>query len=177
MKLEGMKLTGVMKKINRAMNQLPNAAGTKRGLVFISYSSTDEATVVRLDSTLAEAGMTPWWARHLQGGERFGKVIIEAIDAACAAVVVWSASSVQSAWVLAEATRAFEQGKLVPVRFGDLHPMDIPPPFTTLHTLLLEDRAGLIQAIERQIEAQSSGVGGVPATAAPNGSAVLPAQG
>jgi hypothetical protein len=177
MRLEAMKLTGVMKKINRAMNQLPNAAATKRGLVFISYSSADEATVVRLDTAIAEAGLTPWWARHLQGGERFGKVIIEAIDAACAAVVVWSAASVQSAWVLAEATRAFEQGKLVPVRFGDLHPMDIPPPFTTLHTLLLEDRAGLIQAIERQIEARSRGAGSVPAAVALNNSAALPAQG
>jgi hypothetical protein len=177
MKSEGRKLTGVMKRINRAMNQLPNAAQTKRGLVFISYSSTDEATVVRLDTTLAEAGMTPWWARHLQGGERFGKAIIEAIDAACAAVVVWSAASVQSAWVLAEATRAFEQGKLVPVRFADLHPMDIPPPFTTLHTLLLEDQAGLIQAIERQIDTRSRGVGGVPARVALNNSLAPPVQG
>jgi hypothetical protein len=177
MKLEAMKLTGVMKKINRAMNQLPNAAQSKRGLVFISYSSTDEATVVRLDTTLAEAGMTPWWARHLQGGERFGKAIIEAIDAACAAVVVWSQTSVQSAWVLAEATRAFEQGKLVPVRFADLHPMDIPPPFTTLHTLLLEDRAGLIQAIERQIGTHARGVGGVPATVTLNNTAAPPTQG
>jgi hypothetical protein len=144
-------------------------------LVFISYSSADEATVVRLDAALGEAGLTPWWARHLQGGERFGKAIIEAIDAAAAAVVIWSAASVQSAWVVAEATRAFEQGKLVPVRFGDLHPADIPPPFATLHTLLLEDRAGLIHAIERQIEVRARGAGGVPAPAGLNNS-VAPAS-
>jgi hypothetical protein len=55
--------------------------------------------------------------------------------------------------------------------------MDIPPPFTTLHTLLLEDRVGLIQAIERLIEAHSRGVGGVPATVALNNSVAPPVQG
>jgi hypothetical protein len=173
-----MSLTDVMHKINKAINQQTQGATTgARGLVFISYSSVDEATVVRLDAALGEAGLTPWWARHLQGGERFGKAIIEAIDAACTAVVIWSAASVQSAWVLAEATRAFEQGKLVPVRFGDLHPADIPPPFATLHTLLLEDRTGLIQAIERQIEARSRGAVGVPTTVALSNSVAVPSQG
>ncbi len=149
-----MRLTAVMHKINKTINQQPQAAASARGSVFISYSSVDEAAVPSIAAALQEAGMAPWWARHLQGGERFGKAIIDAIDAAGAAVVIWSAASVQSAWVLAEATRAFEQGKLVPIRFGNLHPIDIPPPVNTLHTLLLDDKAGLIQAIERQIDAR-----------------------
>jgi hypothetical protein len=156
-----MKLTGVMQKINRTINQLPQAVSGARGSVFISYSSVDEATVEQLSTLLRSAGMAPWWARHLQGGERFGKAIIEAIDAAIAAVVLWSAASVESAWVIAEATRAFEQGKLVPVRFGNLHPMDIPPPFTTLHTLLLDDQAGLMRVLECRFDARSAGGRGV----------------
>jgi hypothetical protein len=152
-----MKLTGVMQKINRTINQQPQAVSGARGSVFISYSSVDEATVEQLSTLLRGAGMAPWWARHLQGGERFGKAIIEAIDAAIAAVVLWSPASVESAWVIAEATRAFEQGKLVPVRFGNLHPIDIPPPFGTLHTLPLEDQAGLMQVLERRFDARSLG--------------------
>jgi hypothetical protein len=109
--------------------------------------------------------MAPWWARHLQGGERFGKAIIEAIDGAIAAIVLWSSASVESDWVIAEATRAFEQGKLVPVRFGNLHPMDIPPPFTTLHTLPLEDQAGLVRVLERRFDARSHGGRGILAAA------------
>jgi hypothetical protein len=160
-----MKLTGVMQKINRTINQQPQAVPGARGSVFISYSSVDEATVEQLSALLRGAGMAPWWAKHLQGGERFGKAIIEAIDGAIAAVVLWSAASVESAWVIAEATRAFEQGKLVPVRFGNLHPMDIPPPFTTLHTLPLEDQAGLVRVLERRFDARSHGERGIHAAA------------
>jgi hypothetical protein len=160
-----MKLTGVMQKINRTINQLPQAVSGARGSVFISYSSVDEATVEQLSTLLRAAGMAPWWARHLQGGERFGKAIIEAIDAAIAAVVLWSAASVESAWVIAEATRAFEQGKLVPVRFGNLHPIDIPPPFSTLHTLPLDDQAGLMRVLECRFDARSHGGRGILAAA------------
>ena len=156
-----MKLTGVMQKINRTINQQPQAVSGARGSVFISYSSVDEAMVEQLSTLLRGAGMAPWWARHLQGGERFGKAIIEAIDAAIAAVVLWSPASVESAWVIAEATRAFEQGKVVPVRFANLHPIDIPPPFNTLHTLPLDDQAGLMRVLERRFDAWSSGGRGV----------------
>ena len=90
-----MKLTGVMQKINRTINQQPQAVPGARGSVFISYSSVDEATVEQLSALLRGAGMAPWWAKHLQGGERFGKAIIEAIDGAIAAVVLWSAASVE----------------------------------------------------------------------------------
>ena len=90
-----MKLTGVMQKINRTINQQPQAVPGARGSVFISYSSVDEATVEQLSALLRGAGMAPWWARHLQGGERFGKAIIEAIDGAIAAVVLWSSASVE----------------------------------------------------------------------------------
>ncbi len=95
----------------------------------------------------------PSWRRALW------KAITEAIDAANAVVVLWSAASVRSAWVEAEATRAFEQGKLVPLRFSNLHPNDIPPPFNTLHTLLLDDQAGLIQALERLVDANRRPMG------------------
>ena len=54
-----MKLTGVMQKINRTINQQPQAVPGARGSVFISYSSVDEATVEQLSALLRGAGMAP----------------------------------------------------------------------------------------------------------------------
>lgn len=151
-----MSLTQVMHKINATLNRQP-CIGTRPCSVFISYASAEAATAAELAVFLEAAGCAPWWSQHLRAGEHFRDAIIEALDAADAAVVVWSAASIRSRWVEAEATRAAEQGKLVPVRFADLDPKAIPPPFGTFHTLLLDDRAGMMHAIKRLAAAQPIG--------------------
>jgi hypothetical protein len=152
-----MKLTEAMHKINAAINRQPPAPEVRRRSVFVSYESTDRGTAAELVAGLEAAGFAPWWAGALAGGEHFRDAIVRALDAAHAAVVIWSAASVRSVWVEAEAARAFEQHKLVPVRLGDLDLRVIPPPFGALHTLSLEDRTGLIRAIERVAAAESRG--------------------
>ena len=146
-----MKLTTAMHKINAAINRQAPAAEAPRRSVFVSYESTDAATAGELVATLEAAGFAPWWAGNLRGGEHASDAIAKALEAADAVVVLWSATSIRSVWVEAEAKRAFDERKLVPVRFGNIEPRQIPPPFGTLHTLSLSDRAGLFQAIERVI--------------------------
>jgi len=46
-----------------------------------------------------------WWDRALASGDRFRPEITAALDAARAAVVVWTDGSVDSDWVYAEADR------------------------------------------------------------------------
>lgn len=146
-----MKLTTAMHKINAAINRRPPAAEVRRRSVFVSYESTDAAVAADLVAALEAAGFAPWWAGNLRGGEHASDAIARALDAADAVVVLWSATSIRSVWVEAEAKRALDARKLVPVRFASIDPRQIPPPFGALHTLALDDRAGLFQAIGRVI--------------------------
>jgi len=143
-----MKLTSTMHKINAAINRQAPAAEPRKRSVFVSYESSDAATAADLVAALEAAGFSPWWAGNLRGGEHASDIIARELDAADAVVVLWSATSIRSVWVEAEAKRGLDARKLVPVRFGTIEPKQIPPPFGTLHTLSLDDRAGLFEAIE-----------------------------
>lgn len=144
-----MKLTTAMHKINAAINRRPPAAEPRKRCVFVSYESTNATAAADLVAALEAAGFTPWWAGNLRGGEHSSNVIARQLEAADAVVVLWSATSIRSVWVEAEAKRALDARKLVPVRFANIEPRQIPPPFGALHTLPIDDRAGLFQAIER----------------------------
>lgn len=145
-----MPLTQAMRRINAAVNRQPSgtpAAGRCR--VFVSYSTADTERAGALVADLEDVGLAPWWAELLVGGEEFRHVITEKLDEADAVVVLWSMDSVRSGWVEAEAKRALEQRKLVPVRFPRLSPNDIPPPYSALQTLLVDDLDGIRHAVER----------------------------
>ncbi len=60
-----------------------------------------------------KAGHAVWWDLHIRGGEQFSKVIDEALGHADAVVVLWSAQSIESAWVRDEAAEARDSGRLV----------------------------------------------------------------
>lgn len=144
-----MSMTGVMRKINAAINRQPQIAHARRASIFISYGSADAPIAAEMASKLDAAGFSPWWDSNLIGGDHFRKAIFQALDEADAVVVIWSSISVDSKWVEAEATRAMEQGKLIPVRLSQLDTKSIPAPFGTLQTLRLDDPDGLVRAITR----------------------------
>jgi TolB-like protein len=58
------------------------------------------------------------WDQSLDAGEAFDHATEKALEQAGAVVVLWSARSVESRWVRAEATQADRAGKLVPVEIG-----------------------------------------------------------
>jgi len=99
--------------------------------IFISYAREDRECARVLAETLQRRGSTVWWDREMYAGEDFEEVIEREIENARAMIVLWSASSVRSHFVKAEATRALEMSKLLPVRIDDAR---LPLRFINLHT-------------------------------------------
>ena len=117
--------------------------------VFISYSKVDRRQAEALAEDLKLHGYSVWWDTNLYGGEDFHDVILQALDAAKVAIVIWSEPSVKSQWVRGEAQHAQSQQKLKPTKFSKLRDADIPLNFRTLHTEPLEDRDRILRAVER----------------------------
>lgn len=104
--------------------------------VFVSYARADRAHVAKLVSVLEDNGLSVWWDSQIETGARFDESIQRELDAARAAIVVWSPDSVASSWVKDEAGYALQQGKLVPVAIRGAGP---PLGFGQLQTLSLSD--------------------------------------
>ena len=95
--------------------------------VFISYSREDRALARKLaDALLAARGWSVWWDTSLRTGEQFTKRIQEAMAASRCVVVLWSRNSIDSNWVIAEASEGWERQVLAPVLLDDCEP---PMPF------------------------------------------------
>jgi adenylate cyclase len=90
--------------------------------VFLSYARDDVDTARQLAELLGGAGHVVWWDQHIQGGSRFSAAIDHALKDAEAIVVLWSAKSVESAWVQDEAAEGRDSGRLVPVVVGETKP-------------------------------------------------------
>src|SRR5262245_12710653 len=119
--------------------------------IFISYSSTDRDQVRMLAAFLESEGYTVWWDYNLVGGDSFRRRILEELTKARAAVVVWTENSIHSEWVLAEASQAMTDGKLIAVRVPSLLADQIPLPFCEVHTEGLDDRPKILAAVVEQL--------------------------
>lgn len=100
--------------------------------IFISYSSKDRERIKPLADRLIAEGFSVWWDDHLDAGETYDARIQAELDAARWVIVVWSAHAVASDYVRAEAARAREMKKLVPVRIDKV---DAPVPFNLAQTI------------------------------------------
>jgi len=107
--------------------------------LFISYATEDRSTAEQLASVLTDLGWDVWWDRRLLPGSLFDEVIEEHLDAAQAVIVMWSATSVGSEWVRAEAASAIERGVVIPVL---IEPCRIPLRFRNVQTIDLSDWYG-----------------------------------
>ena len=83
--------------------------------VFLSYDRDDTHRARPLAAALEKVGHKVWWDLHVRGGAQFSKVIEEALKAADVVVVLWSANSIESAWVRDEAAAGRDSGRLIPV--------------------------------------------------------------
>jgi hypothetical protein len=115
--------------------------------VFISYSQARRDLTEALAADLEAQGYTVWWDTKLIAGKRFTEVINRELDAARAVIVIWTPDSIASDWVYSEAQHARSQGKLIPVRVPELEPLQIPKPFSALHTDLVGNRAAILKAL------------------------------
>jgi adenylate cyclase len=89
--------------------------------VFLSYARADAAAAKRLAELLAVEHEV-WWDREIHGGSRFASEIDKALREAEAVIVLWSADSLDSAWVQDEAAEGRDSGRLVPVIIDDVRP-------------------------------------------------------
>ena len=107
--------------------------------VFISYSRSNAQQVAQLARMVEAEGYKVWWDADLPPHQSYGDVITAKISAARAAIVVWSASSVQSEWVRAEADMARNQKKLIQTSLDEVMP---PLPFNQIQYAPIGDWRG-----------------------------------
>jgi adenylate cyclase len=112
----------------------PRASGEAVSRVFLSYAREDVEAAKRLADAIALAGHDVWWDHHIPGGSRFTNEIDRALKEAEAVVVLWSETSVQSAWVQDEAAEGRDSGRLVPAALNSVKP---PLGFRQFHTVSL----------------------------------------
>ena len=82
--------------------------------IFLSYNREDQAVARLFAEGFAAKGFDVWWDTALKTGEAYDEVTETALRTARAVVVLWSARSVISRWVRAEATLADRNKTLVP---------------------------------------------------------------
>jgi hypothetical protein len=91
--------------------------------IFLSYSRDEKPRVEPFVRLFEQQGWSVWWDAKIGVGERFPKTIQEELGKAKCVVVFWSKLSVDSDWVLNEASEGAERHLLVPVL---LDPVRIP---------------------------------------------------
>lgn len=117
--------------------------------VFISYARPDREAARALAALLEARGFAVWWDWNLIGGRDYRAEIIDALERARKVIVLWSAESIASGFVLDEAGHARERGKLVPIVIDAASP---PFGFGNLHTLTSHDFERDIEAIVAALE-------------------------
>jgi hypothetical protein len=126
--------------------------------IFISYASVDRPTARRLAEALEARGWSVWWDYRIRAGDNFHRAIQKAISASTVVIVIWSQNSVDSDWVLAEASQALDEKKLVPLR---IDMASLPLRFRNIHTIDLSSWTGQTEAepFEKLIETLSHYLG------------------
>jgi TolB-like protein len=105
----------VRRRIKMTENDPPQDAKAGETDIFFSYARTDQKRALAIIRALEAAGYRVWWDGVIEGGARYLKPTEDALESACAIVVLWSAASVGSHWVLDEAGRGRDRKCLVPL--------------------------------------------------------------
>ena len=115
--------------------------------IFISYSQKDRAAANWLAAFLAKRGYGVWWDTKLIGGQEFREAIMRQLEVAKTVLVLWSANSIQSRFVIDEADRAAAGGKVVSVLLDGFEARNLPVGFGTFQSVRISDEAKLIEAL------------------------------
>lgn len=98
--------------LRSALDARDTAAESRaRSHVFISYARQDGEYAHRLADRMREAGLDVWIDARIEGGDRWWRTIVEAINACSAFVVIMSPESADSRWVEREVLLADQRNK------------------------------------------------------------------
>ncbi|HEU4696557.1 MAG TPA: TIR domain-containing protein, partial [Sphingomicrobium sp.] len=122
--------------------------------VFLSYAREDVETARKLAGVLTDASQTVWWDRHVHGGANFSNEIDRELKNAQVVMVLWSPTSIASAWVQDEAAEGRDSGRLVPASLDSTKP---PLGFRQFQCVDLTgwEKQGLKEPIQNLLEAIS----------------------
>src|SRR5215475_14573476 len=91
--------------------------------LFLSYSRKEEAKARRFTEWLEREGHDVWRDEDdIGGGASFSSEIEKALKDSDAVIVLWSAESIQSAWVREEAGFGRDANKLIPLSLDGTEP-------------------------------------------------------
>lgn len=128
--------------------------------VFLSYSRHDLRRARPVIDALEAAGLSVWWDRRLVGGSEFSKEIRKELNRAEAVVALWSNRSVNSPWVLDEAGRARDTGRLIPASIDGTEP---PLGFGQIQTIdLSRRRSGALDELVTAVAVKTGSAAEVP---------------
>ena len=135
--------------------------------IFLSYAHEDRLKAQNLAAALSARGYTLWWDELIEGGAQFARSIRDALEAADAVVVLWSAKSVESDWVQDEAAQGRDRKRLVPLSLDGTFP---PLGFRQYQTIDLSGTRGKpsaakLRAIDRAIRIAIGDEGHAPPAA------------
>lgn len=97
----------------------PVEVSDRRGYVFLSYKREESKQAERLRDALKQSGFSVWWDEDIQCGQVWNEVLDSAVKRADCIVVLWSALSMGSRWVMHEASSAMER-RVCSSAFGTL---------------------------------------------------------
>ena len=120
-------------------SEAPGDAQQRIKRVFVSYSRKDKARVAEVVKTIESFSHEVWWDDRLVAGARFTAETEERLKAADFVVVLWTADSVKSEWVLDEAQVGKAAHKLIPLSLDGQEP---PLGFRHIHTINFSNWSG-----------------------------------
>ena len=116
--------------------------------VFVSYAQVDSPFARKLAADLRHRDLSVWSADHeLKPGERWARVVDEAIRKSEYVLVVLSDKSGSSSWIRTEIALALSQEKRIIPIFTTNHP-DVPYILTAIQGLDFSDTKGYASSIE-----------------------------
>ena len=98
--------------------------------IFLSYSRADIEQATSLVERLRAEGWTVFWDRGIPPGKQWRDVLEAELTPAGCVLVLWSASAVESRWVIEEAELGADRKILIPARLSDVEP---PLGFKSVH--------------------------------------------
>ena len=94
--------------------------------IFISYAHLDGEFASELQAALGLQGWTVFMDREMPNASRWSDLLVEQLDRVKCVLVLWSAASVMSPWVIKEASKGLERQVMVHATIDESSP---PKPF------------------------------------------------